>query len=157
MSVHIISHSLHTLLLPKSIILASFLFCSFSRAILAFSWGFGQSHAKMPHFTTLVASNRLHISLTFSSVVPFSLLYLLFHRFILKTLFLAAFLVRAICCFVSKLSTIATSSLELFNMPFLAGRACKQHIAVFLFFPALNILHGLIFVFQNLLNFFQVI
>ena len=47
------------------------------------------------------------------------------------------------------LSTVATSSFKLFFVSFLFGRASKQSIVVFLFLPALDILHGQIFIFQS--------
>ena len=109
----------------------------------------------MTHFSTIVTFNFCHIGLALSLTILFRVLCLLFVRFVLRVLFSLAFLVRTISCFVSNLSTVATSSFELFFLPFLFGRASKQCIVIFFFLLALDILHGQIFIFQELLNFSQ--
>ena len=78
---------------------------------------------------------------------------LLCFRFL--TLILVAFLVGTIGCFVSKFSTVSTTSFECFLGPFFVGWTCKEGIIILLFFPALSMFHCLVFILQNLLNFWE--
>ena len=109
----------------------------FSSKISIFAW-YRTVTSKMTHFST-INLNSCHIGLALSLTIFFRFLHLLFVGFVLRVLFFLAFLVRTICCFVSNLSTVATSSFELFFLPFLFGRASKQCIVVFFFLPALDI------------------
>ena len=80
--------------------------------------------SKMNHFSTIVEFNFCHIGLAFSFPILFRFLCLFFVGFVLGVLFFLSFLVNTISCFVCNLSTVATSSFELFFCPFsLAGLA----------------------------------
>ena len=85
--------------------------------------------------------------------VPFTPQFFLLRLFWFLALVLIAFLVWTISCFVSKFSTVATASFESFLGPLFARGTCKEGIIILLFFPALNLLYCLEFVFQNLFNF----
>ena len=82
------------------------------------------------------------------------LLFLLM-SFRFLALILVAFLVGTISCFVSKFSTVSTASFECFHGPFFVGGTFKEGIFILLFFPALSLFHCLVFVLQNLLNFWD--
>ena len=83
--------------------------------------------------------------MSFAFGVPFAMLLFLLLSFQFLTLILVAFLVGTICCFVSKFSTVSTTSFEGFLGPFFVGGTCKEGIIIFLFFPALSIVEKPLF------------
>ena len=93
--------------------------------------------------------------MSFALRVCFSTLFFLMLIFGFLILILVAFLLGTISCFMSKLSTVPTMSLECFLGLFLIGWTCKEGIVVLLFIPALGILHCLVFILQNLLHFWE--
>ena len=93
--------------------------------------------------------------MSFAFGVPFALLLFLLLCFRFLTLILISFLVGTISCFMSKFSTVSTTSFESFLGPFFVGGTCKEGIIIILFFPSLSVFHCLIFILQNLLNFWE--
>ena len=71
-------------------------------------------------------------------------------------LYFDCFFIGTISCFMSKFSTVPKTSFKLLFGLFLIGLTCKEGIIIFLFIPTLDMLHSLVFVFQNLLNFWEV-
>ena len=93
--------------------------------------------------------------MSFPFGVPFTIRLFLLLCFCFLTLILIAFIVGTIGCFVSKISTVSTTSFECFLGPFFVGGTCEEGIIILLFFPALGMFHCLIIILQNLLNFWE--
>ena len=93
--------------------------------------------------------------MSFAFGVPFALLLFVLLSFRFLVLILVAFLVGTISCFVSKFSTVSTASFECFLGPFFVGGTCQEGIVILFFFPALSMFCCLVFILQNLLNFWD--